>query len=310
MLDRPLTMALGNYGLTAPLKAGAIDLGRLRLQHVEIEPITAAMRRMVRGLEFDICEMAVTTYLCARAYGKPVTAIPVFVSRNFHHWAAFTHSRAGIKTPKDLEGRRVAVNRGYTVTTGVWMRGILHSQYGVDLSRITWVPTDDEHVAEFEYPGSVDLSCRGQSASDLLVSGNCDAAIGDGRTPSPEIKPLIPEARAAGFQCFRDTGIYPVNHLITIKSATLDAHPWLARELYAAFVRSRDQYYARLRSGADLSPADAGAAEIQRELGIEPFPFGLEANRKALETIAAFALDQKILRAPMALSELFAVVEG
>ena len=98
MLDRPLTMAVGNYGLTAPIKSGAIDLGRLTLRQIEVEPITAAMRRMVRKHEFDISEMAITTYLCARAYGKPVTAIPVFVTRNFHHWAAFTTANASITT--------------------------------------------------------------------------------------------------------------------------------------------------------------------------------------------------------------------
>jgi hypothetical protein len=188
MSNRPLTMAVSTSGLTAPLKSGAIPVGRHQLHCVEIEPITAAMRRMVRGLEFDICEMAVTTYLCARAHGKPITAIPVFVTRNFHHWAAFTTNQAKIGAPKDLEGRRVAVNRGYTVTTGVWVRGILQTEYGVDLGRITWVPTDDEHVAEFTSPGNVDLSCRGKSASDLLSSGACAAAIGDVRAQSPLIR--------------------------------------------------------------------------------------------------------------------------
>src|SRR5690349_12276212 len=109
---QPLTIALGNYGLTKPMKQAGASLGRLDLRFVEVEPITAAMRRMCRGLEFDICEMAFTTYICARAIGLPFTAIPVFVTRNFHHWAVFYRDGSGVRTPKDLEGRKVGVNRG------------------------------------------------------------------------------------------------------------------------------------------------------------------------------------------------------
>ena len=118
---------------------------------VEVDQIVPMMRRMCRGLEFDICEMAFTTYVCARAAGLPFTAIPLFVTRNFHHWAIFYNEKSGIRTPKDLEGRKVGVNRGYTVTTGLWARGILQSEYGVDLNKITWIPTDDEHVLGFQY---------------------------------------------------------------------------------------------------------------------------------------------------------------
>lgn len=308
MRAEPLTMVVGNYGVTAALKSETREIAQRPLRQIEIEPVTAAMRRMVRGLEFDICEMAITTYLCARAYGKPITAIPVFVTRNFHHWAAFTTERSGIGHPKDLEGRRVAVNRGYTVTTGVWIRGILASEYGVDLERITWVPTDDEHVAEFRYPGNVDLSCRGQSAAGLLLAGDCAAAIGDVRDASPLLRPLLPDARQAGFDYFRRTGIYPVNHTIAIRDEVLAAHPGLARELFDGLVRAKAAYYARLDGGIAVSTSDAGPAEIRRVLGIEPFPYGLAANRPALEAISAFAVAQRVLDQSQPLTELFAAV--
>src|SRR6202035_4018194 len=175
----PLTIAIGNYGLTKPLKDGSIRNPELNLEYIQVDPIVAAMRRMVRGLEFDICEMAFTTYLCARACGKPITAIPVFLTRNFHHWAIFYNVNSGITKPKDLEGRTVGVNRGYTVTTGLWARGILHTEYGVDLNKITWAPTNDEHVAEYQAPANVDYSHRGQSINDLLLSGTIEAAVGD-----------------------------------------------------------------------------------------------------------------------------------
>ena len=173
-----LTIAIATSGLTRDLKEGRVDTGGLRLDQVEIAPITQAMRRMVRELEFDVCEMAITTYLCARAYGKPFTAIPVFVTRNFHHGAIFRTADSGIREPKDLEGRTVAVNRGYTVTTGLWARGILGAEYGVDLNSITWAATDDEHVAEFEAPANVDYSNQGKSIVELLSGGTVEAGVG------------------------------------------------------------------------------------------------------------------------------------
>jgi 4,5-dihydroxyphthalate decarboxylase len=132
---RPLTIAVGDYGLTRALKDNGVSCGALNLEHVAIDSAVAGMRRMVRDLDFDICEMAFTTYLCAKAYGRPITAIPVFVTRNFHHRAAFYSINSEIKQPKDLEGRVVGVNRGYTVTTGTWARGILASEYDVALGR-------------------------------------------------------------------------------------------------------------------------------------------------------------------------------
>ena len=101
----------------------------------EVDPLIAAFRRMVRGNEFDICEMAITTYICAKAHGKPMTAVPIFLVRAFHHGAILVNTKAGIRTPKDLEGRKVGVNRGYTVTTGVWARSILQEEHGVDLEQ-------------------------------------------------------------------------------------------------------------------------------------------------------------------------------
>ncbi len=242
---------------------GAFAPADLNLDYIQVDPITAAMRRMVRGLEFDICEMAFTTYLCAKAYGKPITAIPVFLTRNFHHWAIFYNVNSGITKPKDLEGRTVGVNRGYTVTTGLWARGILQTEYGVDLNKITWAPTDDEHVAEYQAPPNVDYSYRGKSMADLLLSGKIAAAVGDIRVDSPEIQPLIPDAREAGFAYFRKTGVYPINHGLVVKDSVLDANPGLARNLFNAFQAAKKIYLARLEAGRTLSSADETAIATQ-----------------------------------------------
>src|SRR5258708_14538715 len=120
------------------------------------------MRRMVRDLEFDICEMALSTYLCAKSYGKPITAIPVFLKRNFHHGSIVYNVNSGIKTPRDLEGLTVGVNRGYTLTTGLWARGILHTEYGIDLNTITGAATVYEHVTAYNARATVYYSHRAQ----------------------------------------------------------------------------------------------------------------------------------------------------
>ena len=302
-----LTTALGNYGLTKPLKDGAVSPERFKPQYVEIKDIVPVMRRMCRDLEFDICEMAFTTYLCARAAGKPFTAIPVFVTRNFHHWAISINAKSGIKEPKDLEGRVVGVNRGYTVTTGLWARGMLQSEYGVDLDKITFVPTDDEHVTEFVAPRNVDYArFRGRSLAELLVNGEVDAAIGEIKADSPDITQLIPDARNAAFDYFRRTGVYPINHGLVVKSDLLKQHPWLADDLTHAFTAAKAIYLKNLQASGGLSSWDKAAAENAAVVG-DPFPFGIEANRKALETMTKFALDQRMVPRRFTVEELFFV---
>jgi 4,5-dihydroxyphthalate decarboxylase len=301
---RPLTIALGDYGLTRPIKQARIDTGRLKLDLVEVEQIVPMMRRMCRGLEFDICEMAFTTYVCARAAGLPFTAIPAFVTRNFHHWAIFYNANSGIRGPKDLEGRKVGVNRGYTVTTGLWARGVLQSEYGVDLNKITWVPTDDEHVKEFVAPENVDYSFRGAKMRDLLLSGEVDAALGEIGVEAPEIKPLIPNAQSAAFDWFRKTGIYPINHGVVVKNALIKDMPWIVDELMRMFEAAKAEYLKDLEGSAGVSSWDKAAAVNAKVVG-DPFPFGIENNRRALEAITQFALDQKMVPRKYTVEELF-----
>lgn len=299
-----LRIVVGNYGLTRTLKENPDARGGLDLEFVEFDSIPAAMRRQVRDLEFDVCEMALTTYLCARAAGKAITAIPVFVTRNFHHWAAFRHVDTGIRGPKDLEGRQVAVNRGYTVTTGLWIRGVLQHEYGVDLDRITWLPTDEEHVAEYRAPPNVDYRFRDRSAEELLLKEGVGAAVGDVRSSAPEIKPLIPDAREAGFAYYRKTGIYPINHMITLSQRAVAARPTLARELFEIFKAAKATYLKRLDVGGDGSTADQAALALKAVVG-DPFPYGVAANRKALEAATHFCVEQHMTRDKLAVEPLF-----
>ena len=302
---QPLTIALGNYGITKPIKAADAELGRLNLDFVPVEQIVPMMRRMCRGLEFDICEMAFTTYVCARAAGLPFTAIPVFVTRNFHHWAIFVNTKSGVKKHKDLEGRKVGVNRGYTVTTGLWARGVLQSEYGVDLDKVTWIPTDDEHVEGFKGPANVDYRFRGAKMRDLLLSGEVDAAIGEVADVA-EIQPLIPDAQNAAFGYFRKTGIYPINHGVVVKNSVLKDAPWIADELCRAFEAAKAEYLKNLDLG-DAATSWDKAAKVNAEVVGDPFPFGIEPNRKALEAITQFAAEQKMVPRKFTVEELFAL---
>lgn len=298
-----LKTALGTYGHTQPLKDGTVRPGGFELDFEEVPVIIKAFRRMVRGVEFDVCELAMTTYLCARAYEKPFTAIPVFPMRAFHHGAILVNTGAGIATPKDLEGRRVGVNRGYTVTTGLWARAILQHEYEVDLKRITWVLSGDEHVAEWRPPSNVIAMDSGQTLEGMLAAGEIAAAIGLKDVSGPNIKPLIPNATEAGFEMLR-RGIYPINHTVVVRNDVLATNPDLAKHLFDAFEQAKRIYVDRLRSGVAETGADKTYQRVMQLTG-DPLPYGIEPNRRALEAIVQHSVEQGILANPVPIEALF-----
>jgi 4,5-dihydroxyphthalate decarboxylase len=276
----------------------------VQFEHVEISPIIGAFRRMCRTLDFDLCEMAITTYLAAKAHHKKFTALPVFVMRQFHHSPIVINLNSGVQSPKDLEGKQVGV-RAYTVTTGVWTRGILATEYGVDLDKITWVVVDEEHVQEYRKPANV-LERPGANLAEMLVKGELAAAIGVGKVDSADVKPLISDAAAAEAAWYRKTGIYPINHTVVVKDALLESDPSLAPRLIAGFEAAKAQLLKQLSSGGEL-PAEAEILARRRSIvGDDPLPNGVAANRKALEAIIRFAHEQKILPRTVEPEELFA----
>ncbi|HEX5280740.1 MAG TPA: hypothetical protein VFW28_11745 [Micropepsaceae bacterium] len=293
-------------GNNQALKDGTVKPKNFEFDFIEVNPLIDAFRRMVRGLEFDVCEMAITTYICARAHGKKMTAIPVFLVRAFHHGAILVNANAGIRAPKDLEGQRVGVNRGYTVTTGVWARSILQQEYGVDLSRVTWVLSGDEHVAEYRPPANVVPIEKGKKMSDMLASGELVAAIGV-ESDSPNIKPLIPNALEAGFAALKSRGHYPINHTVVIRDEILRQNPGIAADVFNAFAESKKLYLDRLKAGKIEKPTEADRVH-QRVMQIagDPLAYGIEANRKVIEELIGHAVTQKIIERPFAVEELFA----
>src|SRR6185436_20074581 len=305
-MDRPaLKTALLTRGHTKALKDGTVRPRGFDFAFEEVPQIIQAFRRMVRGLEFDISEMAITTYLCARAYGKAFTAIPVFPMRAFHHGAILHNTQAGIRSPKDLEGKRVGVNRGYTVTTGLWARSILQHQYGVDLNRITWVLSGDEHVAEYQPPPNVVPIETGKKMEEMLVAGELPAATGV-QLDSPDVKPLIPNAREAGFAALRERGLYPINHTVVVRNDVLAAHPGLASDLFEAFDEAKEAYVARLSAGHVENADDEFFKRVMDVTG-DPLPYGIEANRKMLDAVIQHAVEQGIIPRRVAVEDLFAV---
>ena len=292
-------------GNNQALKDGSVKPRTFAFEFVEVDPLIAAFRRMVRGLEFDICEMAITTYICAKAHGKRMTAVPVFLVRAFHHGAILVNAKAGVRTPKDLEGRKVGVNRGYTVTTGVWARSILQQEHGVDLSKITWVLSGDEHVAEYRPPPNVAPIEKGRQMADMLASGELAAAIGI-EVSSPDVKPLIPNALEAGLAALRRNGHYPINHTVVIKDELLAAHPDLAADVFSAFAEAKRRYVECLKTGTIEKPTEVD--EVHRRVMAvtgDPLPYGVAPNRKMIEELTGHALTQGIIGQPVTADELF-----
>jgi 4,5-dihydroxyphthalate decarboxylase len=272
--------------LVAALKDGRVEPDGFGLDFEEVQPVTKAFRIMCRELAYDVCEMAAATYFVAREFGRPFTALPVFVTRGLHHTAIKARQPGD---PKQLEGTRVGVNRGYTVTTGVWARGILATEYGVDLDRVTWVRSDAEHVAEFEPPPNVEDLDAGEELVDLR------AVVGD--VQDGGLVPLIPDADAAAVRAL-ERGLWPVNHLVVVKDDVLAEHPRLAGALVDAFERAKELYL----QGDDVLPLHTRVRELT---GGDPLPYGLERNRAVLEQLIDHAVAQRILRRRPSVDELF-----
>jgi 4,5-dihydroxyphthalate decarboxylase len=322
--DLALKIAIATYGHTAALKRGQVPIADVQPEFVEVKPIIAAFRRMVRDVEFDVCEMAPATYMIAREHGAPFKALPVFIFRRFHHAGLVYRSDAGIRGPKDLEGKRAGV-RAYSVTTGIWTRGILTNEYGVDNDRITWVVDDEEHVKTLVLPPNVQQAPEGRSLVELMASGYLSAAFTDnagiGRAGAPaegwkdgwsgaeQAQPtqyveMFPDAEEQEAQWYRRTGIYPVHGLIVVKDELLSRHPGLGRALYEAFLESKEIYLRQLAAGESVSDKDAHYRTMARTVG-DPLPYGIEANRASIDAMLGYCHQQGLLKKRHSIGDMF-----
>ena len=291
-----------------------------QLEFIRSEPIIGAYRQMVRELAFDIAELAPTTYLMARAAGIPVIAIPVFTKRQFHHGHIKCHPLSGIRIPQDLAGRKVGV-RAYSVTTGVWVRGLLSDDFGVKPDAIEWITDDEEHVPGYVPPPNVLAAPGGASLVGLLAAGQIDAALtgnaGIGRTGAPREGWRTGEGPAATTaeppyslfgtpepleaDWYRRTGIYPIHAVITIREDVVREHPDLPSNLYRAFAAAKK--LGSSDRAALIKELAAGSAIPADE---DPIPYGIEPNRKSLAALARYAAEQRLLAAPPTVESMFA----
>src|SRR5262245_36724660 len=216
MLDaKKLTLQtmMGNYPITKPLKSGAAPSELVDFDFVEVKVANNLFKSVVRDAKYDVAELAIVTYLQAKAYGKPYVLIPaVLVSRGQHHTIAYNAER-GPLSPADLAGKRVGL-RAYTVTTATWVRGILADEYGVDLYKVEWITFEDPHVAEYRDPDRVKRAPAGKDIVQMLLDGEIDAAVVGDKLPDPRLKHLIPDHEAATQRWAQKHGGIPINHMI------------------------------------------------------------------------------------------------
>jgi 4,5-dihydroxyphthalate decarboxylase len=307
---RPVTLraAIGDAGVTRALVDGSVPTGQVRLEYAKVASMIGAYRQMVRETAFDVCEIPIVTYLLARSVGRPFTALPLFVRHGFfHHWL-LCRADSAVQGPRDLEGRRVGV-RAYTVTPPTWARGVLASEYGVALERVTWLTDDEEHVAEYQPPPNVVAAPAGAKLGQLFKDGEIEVGFqlnaGLGPQEPALTRTVIAEPEAAALEWCGRTGIYPFQNVVVVKDAVLAEHPWVAAVLFDAFEQARRAYLQRLEQDGPASPDDAALLRRRAVVGDNLLPSGLAANRRALDTIIGFAVDQRILAQPLAVESLF-----
>jgi 4,5-dihydroxyphthalate decarboxylase len=328
MVDQPrLKIAIADYGHTRAIKSGAVSIKGIDADFVQIVPIIGAFRRMVRDLEFDICEMAPTTYMIARALGAPYIALPIFLMRRFHHGGFVVRPDSGIRAPKDLEGKKVGV-RAYSVTTGVWTRGIFVNEYGLDSSKVTWVVDDEEHVTSLKLPPNVVHAPEGKSLQSMMKAGEIQAGFagpaGVGRAGPPisgwdkaggsasatdTYPELIADVAQVEADWFRRSGIYPIHGLIVVKDEHIKRHPWLARSLMEAFVAAKKPYLEELRAGRGGDAAEDKRYRNFLSLMSDPLPYGISANRPSIDALVTYSLQQKLIPSPPRFDQVFVEID-
>jgi 4,5-dihydroxyphthalate decarboxylase len=282
-----LDACFGTYPYTKPLKSGEIKSDRVALGFTDVEPINKAFLLMVRQEKFDVSEMAIATYMQAKAYGKPLVLLPATMMGRFQHGTMFYNSERGTVTPESLPGRRVGV-RAFSQTTGVWLRGILWKDYGVDLGKVKWVTFEDAHVPEYRDPPGVERAAAGKDMTKMLLDGELDAAIFGGNIPSdPRLKSVIAEPETAAKAWYRKHATVPVNHMVVVKSALAKSDPAAIREIFR------------------MLQAAKKAAGLPKPGAIDTIPFGFAAVKPALELMSSYALEMKIIPRRFSVEELF-----
>ncbi len=311
MSNAPLVLntALGNAPWTRALKDGSITSNRLMLQFDELERIQDAFPRMVRDLAYDVCHMSPTTYLVARSFGKRITALPVFLNRHFHHGVISCNVGSGIKTGRDLHGKRAGIG-SWTITTGVWGRVVLQTEFDVDVESIQYVSYEDPHVAEYNEPAWVTRAPSGKKLNEMLIAGELDAGIAAGLPNGDNVQLLVQNIRETEEAWYRRTLINPIVHIVVVRDDLLEEHTWLAAELFRMFATAKDGYLDQLRSTGGVTDEDKRVIWQGTVIGGDPLPYGMEPNRVSIDALVKTCREQSIIPNMPTAEELFADVRG
>jgi 4,5-dihydroxyphthalate decarboxylase len=263
-----LRTLLGDYRVTRALKSGEICSADLAFDFAEVKVPNTAFKRVVRDLEFDLAELAIFTFLLARAHGKPLSLLPAVVSARFQHPFLVCDAERGLMLPEDLPGRRVGL-RSYSVTTAAWIRGILCDDYGVALGQVKWVTFEEPHVAEYRDPPHVERAAAGTDMISMLREGTLDAAI-VGELPSDSrLVPIIPDAAAAVQEWYKRTGAIQINHMLVVSDALAKDRPHAAEEIVRLFAQSKRTAGLPASDTLDMNPVGRDANHHNLEVAID-----------------------------------------
>jgi 4,5-dihydroxyphthalate decarboxylase len=314
MADVKLTVACGDYDIVRAFKEGAVKADGLDLTFLTEMGPRERHWRMGRKHEFDVCEENVGAYYMIRDQGEPITAIPVFMHRRFRHGFVFINTQSGIKEPKDLNGKIVG-GTNYQPAAAIWMRGILEEHYGLKHRSITWL-VDREEDIKFTPPSDLKIEMKSspKSLSQMLADGEIPAMISP-TLPKPfvegdkRIARLFGDYKNVELDYFRQTGIFPIMHVTTVKQEIVDKYPWVPTNLVKAFEASKQLAYRRVANPRMVPLAFVRTAFEEQEaiLGKDPWSYGLTPqNRKNLETVQRYAHQQGLIKKIVPLDDLFA----
>lgn len=319
-----LKFACGLYDRVLPLLTGQVRPEGIDLDFIISDSPRDLFDHMSGPDAYDVAEMSGSEFVARFAAGKcPFVAIPVFPSRLFRHGFVTVNRKAGIETPKDLEGKRIGTAI-YTQTASVWTRGMLAHDYGVDFSTVHWVQGDldkpglhtDAELMPLLKPVRIEPNETGKSLGELLEDGELDAVIAP-RLPlsfgiNPDIQRLFPDFRAVELDYYRRTKIFPIMHIVMIRRDVFEAHSFVAESLYRAFCEAKDMALARMRSRSGTLPymlpwMKADVEEQRREFGEDPWPYGVEPNRPTLEAFITYLVEQDMIAEAIPIEDLFVV---
>ena len=280
-----LKALLGDYPNTLALKKGEVRSPNITFDFADVKAPSTAFKDVVRHLKYDVAELAIVTYLQAKAHGKPLALLPAVVVGTLPHPFLAYNAERGHLTPADLKGRRVGI-RAYSVTTAAWLRGILQNDHGVDLDSIRWVTFEDPHVAEYHDPATAERAPAGKQLAQMLFDGEIDAGlVGGPDLKDPRLQPLIAHPNEAAKAWCQRNGALPINHMAVVKESLLKANPSAVKEIFRL-----------LRESKLAAPASSGP---------DPIQFGVDNIRRSLELIIEYSVQQRLIPRKFELDELF-----